>query len=439
MTRRYMPILLAGFLLSSAAFAQLVEPPAVPPGGQQDRYIVTFRAGSTAAQRAASVSRAGATAQIDLRIVNAVAVRVPNANALAALQRDPDVISIAEDRPVTIFQGLGSSKSSSSKQVVPEGVKRVGVPTDSSNGSGVGVAILDTGVALNHSDLSVATAVFDAFGGNCMDQHGHGTHVAGTVAALDNTTGVLGVAPNAKIFCVKVLNDSGSGSDSTIIAGLQWVYDNRNVDSQAPIRVVNMSLGRPKYSGDMAFTGTIRGAIKVLYDAGISVVAAAGNDPNKEVSQMVPAGLPEVMAVASTTAINGSNACRWASAIQSDTASYFTTDGKLTDTTDGPIGVTISAPGEDRENISRGCLISTVGILSLAPGGGTARMSGTSMAAPHVAGVVARLYQSLPGYTPEGVRTWLRTNGSNIGSAPKHSPTSSYTFDGEHEGIAKAP
>src|SRR5262249_8449545 len=100
-----------------------------------------------------------------------------------------------------------------------------------------------------------------------------------------------------------------------------------------------------------------------------------------------------------------------------------------------------SAPGEDKEDISRGCFISSTGILSTKLGGGTTRMSGTSMASPHVAGVAARLVQgSVVG--PEAVRHALR-NASQVaktaGAVPLDSPTSSYTFDGEREGIAKAP
>jgi subtilisin family serine protease len=235
---------------------------------------------------------------------------------------------------------------------------------------------------------------------------------------------------------VKVLDDGGSGSDSAVIAGLDWVYSR----SDPQIRVVNMSLGRDKVDGDMALDSPMRAAIRQLYAKGIIVVAAAGNEAAKEVIQKVPAGFPEVLAVASTTAKDGSNACRLLqNPIRKDTASFFTTDGSLDSTPDGLIGVTISAPGEDQENVSRGCLISSVGILSLKAGGGTIRYSGTSMAAPHVTGIVARVLQKGLAVGPEGVRGYLQTNASAKQTAPLDSPTSSYSFDGEREGVAVAP
>ncbi len=403
-------------------------------------YIITFGPGTPQADRAAVVLRAGALLRFNYRIVDAAAVTVPNVNALVALQRNISVREIIPDRPVYAIQAPAAPPGASGKpggggtsQVVPEGVKRVGQPRPGSNGDGVGVAILDTGIDFNHADLAPASLWFSAFKASCQDDNGHGTHVAGTVAALDNARDVVGVAPLSKPYCVKVLDKSGKGADSTLIAGLDWVAMHYQSVSP-PIRVVNMSLGR---EGTLNDNPALRSAIQALYNAGIVVVVAAGNDPSKEVTQMVPATYPEVLAVASTTAADGTNACKsFSGLIKADTASYFTTDGKFDPGT--RIGVTISAPGEDKENISRACLVSSEGILSTKLGGGVTRMSGTSMAAPHISGVVARLVQAgLSGV--ELIRSWIRANADRVGSAPLDSPTSRYSFDGEREGIAKAP
>lgn len=396
--------------------------------GPQD-YIVRFREGTSAAARASVVRNAGATLGFNFNRVNAAAVRVPNANALAALQNNPSVLAMIPDRPVFAYQSAkgkpGTGGGGPAPEVVPAGVLRVGVPTATSNGSGVGVAVVDTGVDLAHSDLLGAVDAFNAFGGglSCRDDAGHGTHVTGIIAAHDNDIDVIGVAPGAQIYCVKVLDSAGNGSDATIMAGLDWVLVH-----QASIRVVNMSLGR---QGSVDDNPDLHNLITALHDAGITVVVAAGNDPSFEVSAQIPAGYPEVIAVASTTAQAGSNLCRaLASPIAADTASYFTTDG---------VGVTVSAPGEDREDVSRGCLITSVGILSTRLGGGTTRMSGTSMASPHVAGIVARYYQQNPAYTVEDIRQFLSNGAARVGTVPLSSPTGSYTWDGEFEGIAQAP
>ena len=407
--------------------------------GAQD-YLVRFREGADAAARATVVRNAGAALGFNFHRVNAAAVRVPNASALAALQNDPSVLAVIPNRSVFAYQVNENGKSESAKgkpgggggggaaQVIPAGVVRVGVPTGTSNGSGVGVAVLDTGVDLAHADLAGTVDAFNGFGGpSCQDDQGHGTHVTGIIAARNNSVDVVGVAPNAQIYCVKVLDNAGSGSDATVMAGLEWVLDH-HASSVPNIKVVNMSLGRP---GSVDDNPDLHDLMISLETAGITVVVAAGNNASLDASEQIPAGYPEVVAVASTTAQAGSNLCRFLSSpIAADTASYFTSDG---------VSVTVSAPGEEKEDVARSCLITSVGILSTRLGGGTTRMSGTSMASPHVAGIVARYYQQDPLYTVGDIRQFLESDADRVGVAPLGSPTGSYTFDGEREGIAQAP
>jgi subtilisin len=403
-----------------------------PGSRQSDRYIVMFRRGHSKANRAASASRAGASLRFNYDIVDAVAVSVPSQAALALMRQDRDVVEVIPDRPVFLLGG-GAGTGGGTVQVTPAGVTKVGVPTTTSNGAGIGVAVLDTGIDFNQTDLAPASQSFSAFGGSCQDDNGHGTHVAGTISALSNTIGVVGVAPQSKPYCVKVLDSTGSGSDSNIIAGLDWIYNTANLVTPT-IRVANMSFGR---NGTISDNSAYRTAIQRLYSMGIVMVVAAGNDRTREVSQIVPSAYPEVISVASTTAIDGTNACRtYKSKIYADTASYFTTDGRFDSTTG--VGVTVSAPGEDKEDLNTLCAAVPLGILSLKLGGGTIRYYGTSMAAPHVAGVVARMMQAGKSGV-ENVRSQLRATAQKIGTGPLNSIITGYTFDGEREGIAKAP
>src|SRR5678815_59109 len=309
-------------------------------------------------------------------------------------------------------------------QVTPAGVLRVGAPTATSTGAGIKVAIVDTGIDLNHQDVAVVEG-YNAFDGtsNCQDDNGHGTHVAGTVAALDNAIDVRGVAPGASLYCAKVLNAQGQGSWSGVIAGLDWMWN----EGHPRVQVVNMSLGGPGSDTDSEF----RQAVARLHAAGVIVVVAAGNDPNLDVAEQVPAAYTElVLTVASTTATDGATAC--SVTIKKDTASYFTSDG---------MGVTISAPGEDKEDVvGRGasCYLQSVGILSLRLGGGTTRMSGTSMATPHVTGIVARLLEATNGpHTFDEIKAYFNSSpgADEIGTAPIDSRAGSYTFDFDREGI----
>jgi subtilisin len=312
-------------------------------------------------------------------------------------------------------------------------VLRVGAAKVSETGSEIGVAVLDTGLDFAHSDLDANISddsfVSPDFGvSSAQDDAGHGTHVGGIIAAEGNGEGVVGVAPMATLYAVKVLNSDGAGYDSDIIAGLNWVVAHASVVNPQ-IRVVNMSLGRPSSPLDSA----LHTAIQNVVNAGIAVVASAGNDPSKDVSRMVPAGFPEVIAVASTSAKAGNS--DQSLKIAADTASFFTTDGKFNSRTG--VGVAISAPGEEQQDIAGGYIYS-IGVNSTALGGGYIRMSGTSMAAPHVTGVVALLLDLLPGLTPVEIKARIM-GGDREGAAPLDSPTISYTFDREREGILFAP
>jgi subtilisin len=425
-------LVLVGFLCARPVAAQLLP--------HDSDVIVIFREGVGVGGRDRAVHGAGATVRRHFQTVAATAARLPDVAARQFLEQHPEVVAVIPDRPVRAHAKPGGGGGSAG-QVIPAGVQRIGAAPGNLDftGRGIGVAVADTGLDFNHADLTpLGSACFTAFS-SCADDNGHGTHVAGIIAARNNKLDVVGVASDATLYAVKVLDSAGNGTDSTVMDGLEWVAINR---ADPPIRVVNMSLGR---AGQLNDNPALRAIVQTLYNQGITVVVSAGNEPDLDVSQQVPATYPEVLAIASSTAVDGSNGgCRFFTGIiAADTTSSFTTDGRFDPTTG--IGVTVSAPGEDRENVTRSCFSTSVGILSTKLGGGTTRLSGTSMAAPHAAGVVALMWEKTLLLNPDGLlrpedaRATLRAKAALVGEAPLDSPTTGYSFDGEREGILSAP
>ncbi|MEU4424062.1 S8 family peptidase [Actinoplanes sp. NPDC024001] len=240
-----------------------------------------------------------------------------------------------------------------------------------STGAGVTVAVIDTGVDGNHPDLAgqVLTgydAIRNTAGGN-TDANGHGTHVAGTIAAATgNGRGVAGIAPDARILPVKALGADGSGWMSDTAEGIVWATDHG-------ARVINMSLGAHER------TQSVTAAIGYARRQGVTVVAAAGNERAKGSPTSYPAADEGVIAVAATGA-------RGEIAPFSNAGSY----------------VDVAAPGSH--------------VLSTVPGDEYALMSGTSMAAPHVAAVAALLLGKDPGLSPDQVEAAIE--GSAVDSGP---------------------
>ncbi|HSG05301.1 MAG TPA: S8 family serine peptidase, partial [Nitrospiria bacterium] len=181
----------------------------------------------------------------------------------------------------------GGGGGGGSDQTTPSGVARIGAVGLAVTGAGVGVAVVDTGLDFAHADLNVAAECFTAYS-SCQDDQGHGTHVGGIIGALDNTIDVVGVAPSVTLYSVKVLNQNGSGYDSDIMAGLDWIGVNAAAVNP-PIHVANLSLGR---SGSLNDNPALRASFQALHFAGISVVVAAGNDSGSEVSQRFPPPIP---------------------------------------------------------------------------------------------------------------------------------------------------
>ena len=309
-------------------------------------------------------------------IIPAVVATLPEP-AIEALSRNPNVKYIQPDYirvyvdPVHVSGDPGPLV-----QELPWGVDRIDADLawSTTKGTGVKVAIVDTGIDMDHPDLAAnikgGTNTIAPKGrykdpDNFDDDHGHGSHCAGIVAAIDNSDGVIGVAPEAWLYGVKVLSRSGSGQTSDCIEGVQWCADNS-------MDVISMSWGSTTY--DQA----LYDACAAAWAAGCVLVGAAGNS-GVESPDLYPAGYEPVMAISATDS--------------SDSIASFSNYGTE---------IELGAPG--------------VYIYSTYKDGGYATMSGTSMACPHVSGVAALAIAAHPGYTNQQIRELLWNTAEDIGA-----------------------
>ncbi len=230
-------------------------------------------------------------------------------------------------------------------QKTPWGIARVGGPTDFS-GSSKTAWVIDTGVDLDHPDLNVDVARSRDFTGKGTpdDGNGHGTHVSGTIGAIDNNFGVVGVAAGVNVAGIKVLSDQGSGSNANILAGVDYVAQNAS-----PGDVVNLSLGGPAFGSNFP----VEKALVNLAASGVYVAIAAGNS-SSNANSFTPAKA------------NGVNLYTISSMTNRDHMSFFSNWGNP------PIDYV--APGSK--------------VNSTLPNGRYGVLSGTSMASPHAAGVL---------------------------------------------------
>ncbi|MGE5835437.1 MAG: S8 family peptidase [Acidobacteriota bacterium] len=283
-----------------------------------------------------------------------------NGRQIDALERDPDVDYVEADE--TMFAVA---------QTVPWGIARVDGGAAVTN---VNVYVIDTGIDTSHADLNVVGHVKFTSGPN-SDCNGHGTHVAGTIAARDNAIDVIGVAAGAPLTGVKVLGCGGSGSTSGVIKGIDWVTSN----AVRPA-VANMSLGG-------GVSTALDNAVKNSVASGVFYSVAAGNsgaDACTSSPARAGAGTSNGIMTTAATDIN-------------DNEASWSNFGSCVD---------IWAPG--------------VGILSTRRGGGTTSMSGTSMASPHVGGAAAVYLSSHPTAGPAAVESALKSAAVATGTTSKN-------------------
>jgi subtilisin len=374
--------LVLGVLACAGGFAGRAQATVI-----SDQYIVVLKAG---ADRSAAVQYArslGGTVLMQYKsALNGYAVQLPS-TALAAIKADSRVRFVSANRTATL-----------NAQILPTGVDRIDgelSSTRSGDGSGsvpINVAVVDTGIDLDHPDLNVVG------GKNCGadadpsfdDHYGHGTHVAGIIGAKDNGEGVVGVAPGARLWAVRVGSGIGQGSTATALCGVDFVTSTRtDSDATNNIAVGNMSLGffGPKRGDDgncgLTNHDALHLAICRSVAAGVTWVVAAGNAAS-DFQNDIPATYSEVLTVTAMADFNGQPGGGAPFTCRRDTDDAFASFSSFA-TLASDQAHTIAAPGR--------CILSTAAPNSLIWGGSKAPLygvlSGTSMASPHVAGTVA--------------------------------------------------
>lgn len=352
--------------------------------GESERRIVTCKTSSTMEECHALAQSVGCNVLRDLPSVHAVVVEITSSrlfHAEAKLNVSPAVERVDTDRMVRWLHSIPSSTEFTLPDMrdltremrkiktpaapladaeLPWGIRRVGAPDawTKTQGEGVKVAVIDTGIDAAHPDLAGQVAGgFNALSGAkpdaWQDDEGHGTHVAGTIAAKRDGKGVVGVAPKARLYAVKVLDKDGNGNYSDVIAGIEWAASHG-------MKVANMSLGADEGSEPL------HRAVQAALKAGMTIVAAAGNSGG---TVGFPGSYPECIAVGASDS--------------GDKVADFSSRGPEVD---------FIAPGVD--------------ILSDKMGGGTVSLSGTSMATPHMTGLAA-LAAAGGATTPSAIRSAL--------------------------------
>ncbi|MBC8032826.1 MAG: S8 family serine peptidase [Chitinophagaceae bacterium] len=328
------------------------EPVSFASSPSSEVYIVVLKDGDPGARKVQSMENARLAGnhllsryripeqQMDvvLNTVNTGFIARLTRDQAIRLKADDEVELVEQDRIITLEKGCFTVEAVSTVQW---GVRRTGAD----DGTGKRVWIIDTGVDTDHPDLNVDITLSKCFITNetsVEDENGHGTHVAGIIGALNNSRGVLGVASGISIIALKALNNDGEGNTSGLIRALNYVGQNAKAGE-----VVNMSLGADTISN------ALDNAVRTLAEKGILFSIAAGNDAKKSI-------------LASPARVNHPNVFT-VSAI--DSLGRFATFSNF-----GNDAVDIAAPG--------------VRIVSTFSEGRYARLSGTSMAAPHVAGIL---------------------------------------------------
>ncbi len=367
----------------------------------------------------------GGTVLSDLPIINAFAAEM-SADAAYQLALSPSVRWISFDAEVhSTLLGIGENGSQQAKEnyfLETLGIRELW--RQGLNGRGIGVAVIDSGVATDRDFTNlILNKGFNLNSLTPIDLYGHGTHIAGIVAGngRDSEGKYRGVAPGSNLIGLKISNDLGIAFESDVVKALQWTYDNK---ARYNIRVVNLSINSGVESS--YHNSALNAAAEILWFSGVVVVVSAGNSGGQSGMNTVtapPANDPFLITV-------GASDERGSGALGDDVIAAYSAYGVTTDGFNKP---DIIAPGTAIYSVR--AKLSPWPLLypdRVAGNGEYFRLSGTSMSAPMVVGVVALLLQDEPNLTPDQVKYRLLNSGDRTLSAPLNGGTVSYPYmDGE--------
>ncbi len=425
--------------LSLTMLAVLLAPFVVSSAFAQSSYLVVAKAGQLSAA-AAGVDAAGGEVTRTIPQLNMVVARSQSANfvldisknaAVSFLTDNPSIQQINPiEREAVLTEAFGNPPASGDDdpffdlQWGHDAVDAVEAWNKGARGKGVTVAVLDSGVDCDHPDIAPnlmlgKSASFVPGEAVCVQPgfyFNHGTHVAGTVLAADNGFGTIGVAPEAKLIAVKVLSEvTGSGSFDGVIAGIVYAAD-QGAD------IINMSLGAllPKAGQFDGEQKEVKAAVEVATAYarahGVLVIASAGNQATDLESGYIhlPSDAKDVLSISATAPIG------WALGAPTslDIPTSYTNYGAKSIDFAGPGGDALY-PGNENclvGGLVRPCWVFDLVFSTIADGWGWA--GGTSMAAPHAAGVAALLKSQNPNASVDGLRNLLKNRADKLGDNP---------------------